>query len=73
MPRKGHRQKPKSLSHIKTKKGSYTASVKRRYGKKGFTKQGTIRRSIITKDKQSTNLRTRRQANLADTYRKYRK
>jgi hypothetical protein len=32
------------------KPGSYRASVMRRYGKKGFTERGTIKRSVIAKD-----------------------
>lgn len=32
------------------KPGSYRASVMRRYGKRGFTRRGTIKREIIEKD-----------------------
>jgi len=63
----------KPLQKIKTKKGAYHKSVQQRYGKRGFTKRGTIKRSIIAKDKKSTNPKLRKRATLAETYNKYRK
>jgi len=60
----------KWIQTIHMKKGSYRASVRRRYGKKGFTSSGTIKQSIINKDKRSLNPKLRKRAVLADTLRK---
>ncbi len=62
----------KWIQKINLKKGSYRASVKRRYGKKGFTSKGTIKQSVINKDKHSRNPKIRKRAVLADTLRKRR-
>ncbi len=46
--------------------GNYRASVKRRYGKKGFSKQGTIKTEIINKDVKKAG-KLGKQARLAKT------
>jgi len=48
------------------KPGSYRESVQRRYGKAGFTKQGTIKKSVIAQDMQKSGKLGRR-ARLAKT------
>ncbi len=49
------------------KKGSYRACVKHRFGKKGFTDRGTIKQSVINKDKKHSNPKIRKRAQLANT------
>lgn len=46
-------------------KGKYRASVKRRYGRKGFTKDGDIKMSVINKDIHSKNPTLRHRAQFA--------
>jgi len=53
------------------KPGSYRASVKRRYGKHGFTREGTIKQEIIAKDAKKKG-RIGKQARLARTLGKMR-
>jgi len=50
------------------RKGSYRASVKRRYGKAGFTREGNIKSSVISKDSVRKG-RIGKQARLAKTLR----
>ena len=52
-------------------KGTYRASVKRRYGKAGFTERGTIKQSVIAKDSKKKG-RIGKQARLARTLRRLR-
>ncbi len=49
--------------------GNYRASVKRRYGSRGFTSKGTIKREIIDKDAKKAG-RLGKQARLAKVLRK---
>jgi len=51
------------------KPGSYRASVRRRYGKAGFTSKGTIKQEIIASDAKKKG-RLGKQARLARTLRK---
>jgi len=46
--------------------GAYRKSVQRRYGKRGFTERGTIKREVIARDAQRSG-RIGRQARLART------
>ena len=46
--------------------GAYRRSVQRRYGKRGFTREGTIKREVIARDAQRSG-RIGRQARLART------
>lgn len=48
------------------KPGSYRASVKRRYGSRGFTSRGTIKQEIIARDAKKKG-RIGKQARLART------
>lgn len=54
------------------KPGSYRASVKRRYGSRGFTQRGTIKKEIITRDARKKG-KIGKQARLAKTLKKLRK
>jgi hypothetical protein len=54
------------ISEAIEKPGSYRASVKRRYGKRAFTSQGTIKQEIITRDAKKSG-RIGKQARLART------
>jgi hypothetical protein len=54
------------ISEAIEKPGSYRASVKRRYGKAGFTGEGTIKREIIARDSKKSG-RIGKQARLART------
>ena len=54
------------------KPGTYRKSIHRRYGKRGFTKKGTIKTEIIAKDVKKSG-RLGKQARLARTLRKLRK
>lgn len=51
------------------KEGAYRASVRRRYGKKGFTSRGTIKASVVEKDAKKGG-KVGKQARLAKTLRK---
>ncbi len=57
------------ISEAIEKPGSYRASVKRRYGKRGFTERGTIKREIIVRDSKKKG-RLGKQARLAKTLKK---
>jgi hypothetical protein len=59
------------ISEAIEKPGSYRASVKRRYGKAGFTPRGTIKKEILTRDAKKSG-RIGKQARLAKTLRKLR-
>jgi hypothetical protein len=59
------------ISEAIEKPGSYRASVKRRYGKAGFTPRGTIKQEIITRDAKKSGT-IGKQARLAKTLRKLR-
>jgi hypothetical protein len=48
--------------------GSYRASVRRRYGKAGFTERGTIKPEIVARDREAPG-RLGKQARLAHTLR----
>jgi hypothetical protein len=52
--------------------GRYRRSVLRRYGKKAFSKHGTILMKYIDKDAESDNPRIRKEAVLAKTYHRIR-
>lgn len=52
--------------------GSYRASVKRRYGKGGFTRRGTIKSSVIAADARKPG-KIGKRARLARTLRKVRR
>lgn len=39
-------------------RGSLTKDVRQRYGKKGFTARGTIKKSVLTELSQDKNMRT---------------
>lgn len=54
------------------KRGSYRKSVQERYGKRGFTKEGTIKLEVINKDAKKPGKLGRR-ARLAKTLRKIRR
>lgn len=54
------------------RKGSYTRSVERRYGQKGFTKEGQIREDIKHRDAKKKG-RIGKQARLAITLEKMKK
>jgi hypothetical protein len=60
------------ISEAVEKPGSYRASVKRRYGKAGFTPRGTIKQEIITRDAKKSG-RIGKQARLAKTLKGLRK
>lgn len=49
--------------------GNYRASVKRRYGSRGFTSHGTIKREVIETDSKKSG-RLGKQARLAKVLRK---
>jgi len=60
------------ISEAIEKPGSYRASVKRRYGKAGFTPRGTIKQEILTRDVKKSG-RIGKQARLAKTLKGLRK
>jgi len=60
------------ISEAIEKPGSYRASVKRRYGKAGFTPRGTIKQEILTRDAKKSG-RIGKQARLAKTLKGLRK
>jgi hypothetical protein len=60
------------ISEAIEKPGSYRASVKRRYGKAGFTPRGTVKQEILTRDAKKSG-RIGKQARLAKTLKGLRK
>ena len=48
-------------------------NLTKKYGKKGFTRQGTIKSSILQKESRSKSLKIRRMVNLAKNLKKLKK
>ncbi len=47
------------------RKGALRSYVKKKYGKKGFTRQGTIKKQVLMELKKSVNASVRRMATFA--------
>lgn len=62
--------KEKWMQDLKIKKGAFRAKAAKGGG---LNKEGKIKESFIQKEKNSSNPRTRKQATLAETFKKSRK
>lgn len=69
---KGRRRKKKWIAGAVKKPGAYTRSVRRRHGKAGFTKRGTIKVKVMRADAKKKGV-TGKRARLALTLREQRK